>query len=329
MTTSPSSEWGDLGRYYATDAPGTLEVGGGRVQKALEQAAPGTQDAVERTCQQWNMVIRDALRSEMALRLTYEERTQAIPVKVVDGLPPRFARAMQELAGLEWLLLHRAHLEGVVRGATLLEQNIPGARERWHDAAGPADAGDAARVRETAKAWLQRLDELQVLQRIVGGDEDVLGAYWFRIPEIRIYWVVVGVTAQALGLSPQALTVVVLAHELAHAYSHLGFDIDGARWDTDDFANASLDIVEGLAQFYAEAVCRRVKDRMPSAMEAYVTLLQNQQGPYHAHLGWGPEHLRAGEILRATMLACRVQGLRTAAEFEDLLGRHRLLNHRP
>jgi hypothetical protein len=61
---------------------------------------------------------------------------------------------------------------------------------------------------------------------------------------------VIGITARALGVSPDALTIVVLAHELAHAYAHLGRDIDNERWETEQFAKSDIDIVEGLAQFY-------------------------------------------------------------------------------
>ena len=35
------------------------------------------------------------------------------------------------------------------------------------------------------------------------------------------------------GFDVEALTYVVLAHELAHAYTHLGRDIDGNAWDTE------------------------------------------------------------------------------------------------
>jgi len=90
------------------------------------------------------------------------------------------------------------------------------------------------------------------MERIFDIREDVLGAYYFRIPEIRLYWVVIGIVARAIGVSVEALTVVVLAHELAHAYTHLGHDIDNERWETERFARTELDIVEGLAQFYTQ-----------------------------------------------------------------------------
>jgi hypothetical protein len=39
---------------------------------------------------------------------------------------------------------------------------------------------------------------------------------------------------------------VVLAHELAHAYTQLGADIDGRRWAAPSFAKAETALKEGL-----------------------------------------------------------------------------------
>ena len=38
---------------------------------------------------------------------------------------------------------------------------------------------------------------------------------------------VIGLISGILGVSVEALTIVTLIHELSHAYSHLGYDIDG------------------------------------------------------------------------------------------------------
>lgn len=62
----------------------------------------------------------------------------------------------------------------------------------------------------------------------------------------------VGLFAQVLGAPLEPVTAVVLAHELAHAYTHAGLDIDGVRWEASDFRRSELAIVEGLAQYYAE-----------------------------------------------------------------------------
>ena len=92
--------------------------------------------------------------------------------------------------------------------------------------------------------------------------------------------------AGVLGITAESLTVVVATHELAHAYSHLGRDIDGKKWETEAFARADLNIVEGIAQFYTEVGGRKMETRNPAVLPAYEKLTEIQQGPYRVHEEW-------------------------------------------
>src|SRR5690606_22172982 len=106
-----------------------------------------------------------------------------------------------------------------------------------------------------------------------------------------------------------------LAHELAHAYSHLGRDIDNERWDTELFASTDPHIVEGLAQFYTQAVCTLLEPRFPAARMAYEALLAKQRGTYKEHLKWVDNDERGGEIVRVAMIECRSRGMKHAKDF--------------
>ncbi|MGH9390920.1 MAG: hypothetical protein ACRD1Z_14990, partial [Vicinamibacteria bacterium] len=106
--------------------------------------------------------------------------------------------------------------------------------------------------------------------------EDVLGAYFFRRREVEIYWLVIGFMAGFLRVSEESLAMVVLTHELAHAFTHAGQDTDGRQWDTESFASASSHIVEGLAQVYTEAICGRLAENEPEALTAFQRLLRYQ-----------------------------------------------------
>ena len=148
-------------------------------------------------------------------------------------------------------------------------------------------------------------------------------AYFFKVPEIRLYWMVIGIVAAALGVPREALTVVVLAHELAHAYTHLGRDIDSDRWDINAFAAADLAIVEGLAQFYTAVVCKRLESRLPTALPAYENLLNLQTGPYTAHQHWLEKNESGGEIVRVAMIECRSRKITKDADFLAAVNHHR------
>jgi hypothetical protein len=322
--------WGHAERYYSAGSEiptGLLSFGGtsaaARWGNALERAWPGIRDEVERAVKRWNAAVRDCLRTETGLRLSAGETVQQVPVKVDDGVPRWFELALEDFVGLEWLLLSRPALESAVAGTSFMEQNVDEVRSRWGEAAGPADAAMIRRVRETAEQWLTRLDQVRAIERILEPNEDVLGAYFYRVPEIKLYWVVIGFVAVQLGVSVESLTVVVLAHELAHAYTHLGLDIDGECWNTNQFAGTDLEIVEGLAQFYTQVSCARLEKRLPSAITAYEALLKRQSGPYRAHLKWVGGGESGGEIVRVSMIECRSKSLSKVADFESAVARYR------
>ena len=47
--------------------------------------------------------------------------------------------------------------------------------------------------------------------------------------------------APMIDVAIEDLTVVVLIHELAHGYTHIGRDIDGTSWDDTAFAKSDLE----------------------------------------------------------------------------------------
>ena len=130
---------------------------------------------------------------------------------------------------------------------------------------------------------------------------------------------VIGLIAAMLNVPVEALTIVVLTHELAHAYTHLGRDIDGQRWDTAAFTKMELEIVEGLAQFYTKVICERLVGRYPVAKDAYEKLLKIQFGPYVVHDQWGDTRDQAGEVVRFAMIDTRSRRLTTSDEFHQEL----------
>ena len=140
---------------------------------------------------------------------------------------------------------------------------------------------------------------------------------------------VIVIFAGMLKVSVEALVAVVLAHELAHAYTHVGHDIDGREWETRAFASTDLSVVEGLAQHYTAVVARRLQDRFPGMLIAYETLLERQVGPYRAHLDWLPQVRRRGEIVRLAMVGARSHSVRDYAAFLDELKSAQHVIHRP
>lgn len=110
--------------------------------------------------------------------------------------------------------------------------------------------------------------------------------------------------------------------ELAHAYTHLGRDLDSAGWSDDGFGASDRAVVEGLAQHYTDVVTARLDKRAPMAHSAYKTLLEHQSGPYPAHQTWFERSTRQrGEIVRYAMLQARSRGKVTDIGWRALLSK--------
>lgn len=288
---------------------------------------------VERTVKQWNGAVRECLRKQTGLRLSTEvesnqiagrnRKVRSVPVRVVNGLPVRFAAGVQGVTGQEiTLLLNKSKLDDVESGTAFMVdqyQSLPKVK-------GPrATEQEIKKVQEFATALLECIKNHDKSKWILKVDEDVLGAYFFRIPEIRLYWIVIGVYSQILHIPVESLTVVVLIHELAHAYTHLGYDIDNRDWGTEEFARSDVYLVEGLAQFYTEVICEQIKQRLPTAVNAFEKLLEGQSDVYREHKNWlTEEHSEhVGETIRISMLECRSRGICSKGRFQQVLNDYR------
>lgn len=190
-------------------------------------------------------------------------------------------------------------------------------------------------------------EKFDLVQFILAVDEDVLGAFWsnpnegeprgggslfgpgfnpeeiqasyeptYRT-EIRLYWGIIGLVARVLGVSVEGMTVVVLAHELGHAYTHLGFDRDGLRWSGCCFARSERRLKESMAQYYAARVAQRFIGKFTEAKAAYDALLPKQPPDYHGHESWLADS--TPEAVAATIAHMRRRGVIGYSDFNEQL----------
>lgn len=262
-------------------------------------------------------VLREALRAECRLVFrTPEESEQKrpgaqVPIEVVPGFPmvlkditfpDDFQRVV--LLGRYRILLEHAHngTFGILRlRDELLRLPEP---EKWV----AASASDLQSVANWTAALLKVLDQQDPLKRVLSVSEDFLGIYEYDArglfadehavnrATIRLYWGVIGLVSGWLGCGVEDLAIVVLAHELAHAYTQLGADIEGRRWAVSSFAKADTALKEGLPQYYTDRVLHRLESRYSGALRVFLGLLPGQPEPYRAHQPWldgsSPEAVR-------------------------------------
>lgn len=332
MATDTICAWGGDDRYYA-DTPAVLAATKPKPTRGpslfpkqwselVEERYPGLEDRVFRTYKQWNSVLREIIRVETGLRLSIGDDSRAVPVRLASTMPPPLLSVLEKWAPVAWAIINKRRIIGVRDGASFMREHLDEAFRTWEQQTTLTNPQELARVEQTAAAWLDALAKSEAELAITSLDQDVLGAYFFRVPAITLYWVPIGIAAAILDSTPEAVTVVTLAHELSHAYTHLGRDIDEREWDTEAFAKTDLHIVEGLAQFYTEAACDRLAARFPQARQTFDALLDKQNEVYKEHRQWLGATSHTGEIVRVSMIECRTRNIQSPNDFRGIVKKH-------
>ena len=312
-----------------------------------------TEERVRRTRERFNQNIREVLRQETGLRLRRSVREVVdqttifgdpilqsvsadqvtVRVELVPGLP--LSLREKEIADKDRLAAliapWRDSLQRLRDSGSDVRQLVTRLSTDPRGLPLVSEGSEAIEpVVGLAERLLQESAKFNLAQWILDVDEDVLGSYRYTLPDprkpferrrqdpwIELYWSVIGLFARLLVVDIEDLTVVVLAHELAHAYTHLGTDIDGHAWTPTEFAKGDHTLKEGLAQLYGNVVCQRLSIGAPKAKAAFDRLLQGQPAAYQTHKPW--ESTRKPEELRLALLQVRRSGAGKLVDFERFL----------
>jgi hypothetical protein len=134
---------------------------------------------------------------------------------------------------------------------------------------------------------------------------------------ISIYWGIIGLVAEWLPCKVEDLTIVALTHELAHAYTQLGADIEGRRWSALQFAQTDVALKEGLAQYYTHQVLKRLDARYAGALKVFEAMLPKQHEIYRTHKPWVEDH--SPEAVRRALIEVRRWKEKTVENFQRRL----------
>lgn len=273
----------------------------GRLRSFIPQ---DTIDSVDREQKRW----RPALRKEL------EEETRLVRVdgrigkfSVDYGLPLPLAERLCLLSDDALRLLPRLPLILATReGLSTLSRTRPHVAAVLQTPPETLDALGAAgslvdKLVHELEVWKNRLEFGLI-------EEDVLGSYWPQTREIKLHALAICLFAALVNMPVDRMTVVVTAHEMAHAYTHIGQDIQHNIWDTEAFMRTSNYIREGLAQYIACKVCNKMDRRLPGCSFAFETLEKNQCGAYVVHRDWLNRRITSEEV-RLAMLQVRLRNL--------------------
>lgn len=287
------------------------------------------EDAEEQVRQirdRYNTTIRKMLGQETGLRLRSRNRPDGIsvPVKLVPGFPESFAHLDFDDADMLAALVpqYLPSIEKVASGSPDLEELV--SRIVEHSADDDFSHQDVIAIKHTRMLAEQLLNQFGMenpVYQILGVNEDVLGVYRYGNAsgrsQIELYWAAIALVAELFPVPIESLTYIVMTHELAHAFTHAGTDIDGEKWEDGEFCETDRGLKEGLAQYYTHIICKQANVPGCDVFSAYEQLLCHQLPDYQTHLPWGKNY--SPESVRSAMLETRRAGVKALDQFESLL----------
>jgi hypothetical protein len=292
--------------YAAASAPTRLPES--KAESRLRQVLTTEAfDVVSETVKRWNVPLRSEVRAVTALKLADDSgRTTAnIPVAVIDGMPNPLAEATSDLELWQWwLVLHRPALEQADQGLKLIVDQKDVLSQFVSDV--PSRIDSISLSRAFIDDILKHSIDEDILERFKKIEEDIFGAYWIHASKIQLYWMPLAIFASLFRVSLSTLTAAVLCHELVHAYSHRGVDIDGSSWSTDCFIRTDIFVKEGLAQYYTEQIMRALGARLPDGLATFLAKTSKQSAPYTTYQNWLSDKKQPSpEAVRLAMLEFR------------------------
>lgn len=277
---------------------------------------PNPRTIVYETVQLWRRKVSKGIARFTRLR------DVQVSLEVSDRIPPHLAEILNSAnPAVFWALLRLHDIEttvSVLREGSGLAANLLDLSTGWFSGEAdnsPTSERVAQRLGRSADLLWESSEAAVVAAKEIIDDilgqrtGDALGTYFRAAGHIILNWVPLWLCATRLRLSVQDLTIKVLAHEYAHAYSHRGLDSEDQSWDTSAFAQTDRRIKEGLAQIYCERYAESLREGtgFDGPLKAYQTLMPRQKYPYRCHQEWAPGHPMRLEVVQAAMIVARTR----------------------
>jgi hypothetical protein len=290
----------------------------------IQRVPPEVESKVKRVRDQARPVLQEALRSECRLVMRTPKKAEdnspgaQVRVEVAPGYPVILRKVEFSDDQQRRILLgrYRTSLEMTQTGASELLKlrkelsNLPDSQQFLF-----VTEAELRSTSEWAASLLEYLKHDDPLKNVLDLEEDILGVYEYDASNrfageyvinraaVRLYWGIIGLVAEWMVCTVEDLAIVVLTHELAHAYTQLGADIEGRRWSAPQFAKTEIGLKEGLAQYYTHQVLTRLRERYGGALKVFQAMLPKQHEVYRTHKPWVKDG--SAEAVRRALLEVR------------------------
>jgi hypothetical protein len=307
------------------------------LDEILEVIAPDTRDRVQAVVSKHSKMIHEALYHLTRLEIRNEPsfgRRGTLDVLLEEGHATSFRPgALSDLEGVQAQLASlkpsASRLHDAVTHFQKRLQGVPDVLKEFPELQPPDGLLDGCL--KTTRMIMDKVIGQELLPEILAVHGERFGTFTLddsvQGGKVKLYWAVMGYFVYTKPeVSLEGLAEFILAHELAHAFIHVGFDAVSRRWVGDDFKKTDNSLKEALAQYYAVKVVEELGEKLPHARDSYKALLAMQKGKnYRLHEPWlDPETGYHPEIMRAALIPLRQSGpIRKFEEFAKRLGREK------
>jgi hypothetical protein len=293
----------------------------GNMKKVLERINPQSLRETQIAKDRWNNYIRENLKNELGFKLakqrnTKERNVQGIKLDVYPSVPaPLITLFFKYDTGIWEMILE----EKVIQQA---KSSIDYNQERAEKII--QLTGADTKFRADLQGTQEYLDFLlsyiaskkqEIVVELKKIETDIGGRYNVRKNKVELFWLGIAFLSALTKKSIEEITYVILSHEMAHAYTHLGYDMDGQNWDSVSFEKADPFITEGIAQFYTNVLCQK-NTSVPGAVDAFHSLLDTKVTHYNDFKHWLPSTVeRKNEIVRLALINTRRKNILKYGQF--------------
>jgi hypothetical protein len=221
-----------------------------KLSDLLSEIGEGTETEVSMAYKRYNLKIREIL-SDLT-RFKIDNNLVGRGVRIVPGLPLKLTVLLEghdvtadDSWARERIGARLADIERVQMGIESLMPLFVHLRQipDWQERTAEYEVS-LYKTHDTLEEMARIAYAAQLIPVIKEIREDILGIYEQNGSTIKLYWAVIGAIARLLGISVTGLTVVVLAHELAHLYTHIGADAAKKRGSMDSGTAMMMSVKE-------------------------------------------------------------------------------------
>lgn len=257
----------------------------------------------------WNQRIRDFLRDSTGLKLSFRGNAIVTGREIVsidikpdyqDYFVKQIDEAFPELNFNEYQHL-RQLLMRLDKSIQFFDQKQP---YFWD-------------LRNYCIAYIKKYNMEDFIRKMfyqISQNRDILGSYFYSESRVEVYYLPLIFLSKVSDFSLEYAFVIVLAHELAHAYHHVGKDNDNLTWV--HMPQAEIAVKEGLAQYYTYQFIQEYKFGYPQLEKTFDQMIKFQTGPYRVFENWLNYKK---EAVKTAMILSRLEYNVKLAQFEKTL----------